>query len=144
MQDGRLASIVVQWGSGKRQLSAAAANLNQQHYELPHPRVLGLEIMSRESRSESEKENALRDTAQSWTSIMGSTPGSFARTRLIFVPHRRCHWALRILHLADMPAISQGTPRMAPSGIGDCANELCLIRQYAKTLEAALPIGTDR
>lgn len=54
---------------------------------------------------------------------MGSTPGSFARTRLIFMPHRDCHWALRILHLVGMPAISPGTPSAAPSRNGDCANE---------------------
>ena len=68
------------------------------------PTCVGLDIL--ESRYGSEKENALRNAAQPRTRIMGSTPGSFARTRLIFMPHRRCYWALRILHLASMPAIS--------------------------------------
>lgn len=89
----------------------------------PDPRVLGVD--THESRWGSEKKNALRNAAQSRTSIVGFTPGSFARTRLIFMPRRRYYWALRILHLADMPAVSLGIVETAPSGFFDCANELC-------------------
>lgn len=140
MKDGRRLRLWFGWEFGKRQLSAAAAILDQQHRALSHPRVLGLDIL--ESRYGSEKENALRNAAQPRTRIMGSTPGSFARTRLIFMPHRRCYWALRILHLASMPAISLGNLMTVLSGFRECTNQLCLIRQCPKTLKAALLTGT--
>lgn len=115
-----------EWGLGKMQLSAAAAILDHQHPTLLHPRVLGLKNLK--SHYESVKENALRNAAQPRTSTMRSTPGSFARTRLIFMPHRRYYWALRILHLASMPAISLGNLKTVPSGFRNCTNELCLVR----------------
>ena len=92
----------------------------------------------------SEKENAWRYAVQPRASIMGSTPGSFARTRLIFMPERRWCRALRISHLPRRPAIYLGMLETVQPGFHDYANELCLIRQYPKTLKAALLIGTKR
>jgi hypothetical protein len=114
-QDGLDASNVVYGGPGKTRPCAAAS--------VPGPTTpcarsihvrSGLDCQNpcygREV-GRSERENAPRSAAQPRAGIMGSTPGSFARTRLIFMPHRRCYWALRISHLAGMPAISLDTSK---------------------------------
>lgn len=109
---------------------------------LSHESMLGLK--EHELCYGSEKENAWRYAVQPRASIMGSTPGSFARTRLIFMPERRWCRALRILHLARRPAIYLGMLKTDQPGLHVYANESCLIRQYPKTLKAALLIGTRR